>query len=153
MVRFIFLVLLRILLIVRSFVKVLKWYCWDKSGLHHKDLNNFCIESVSGFLTHVLWAILFYLFQIVLNRNLSREKSRALILHMNIPCDTCMIFIFVLNPWTWHLTNFSLILQMVISCIKIFLLASKYLSLWSWSSLELASHRGIWVFFLQTHLV
>ena len=59
-----FLVLLTILLIVRSFVKVLKWYCWDKNGLHNKDLNNFCIESVSGFLTHVLWAILFYLFQI-----------------------------------------------------------------------------------------
>ena len=57
MVRFIFLVLLTILLIVRLFVKVLKWYCWDKSRFHHKDLNNFCIESVCGFLTQVLWAI------------------------------------------------------------------------------------------------
>ena len=40
---------------------------------------------------------------------------------------------------------------MVISCDKIFLLISKYLSLWSWPSMELAIICGICV--SQTHLV
>ena len=40
---------------------------------------------------------------------------------------------------------------MVISCDKIFLLVSKYMSLWSWTSLELAIIGGICV--SQTHLV
>ena len=39
-----------------------------KGGLHYANLNNFCIlEAVIVFLTHVLKAILFCLFRIVLD--------------------------------------------------------------------------------------
>ena len=46
-------ILSTILLILCSFVKVLKRYCQDTSGLYHSNLNNFCIDSVSVFLTHL----------------------------------------------------------------------------------------------------
>ena len=52
----------------------------------------------------------------------------------------------------WHCNNIrAFILHMSISCDKIFLLASRYLSLWPWPSLELAIIRGICI--SQTHLV
>ena len=60
-------VLSTILLIVRSFVKVVKLYRWDKSCLYHANSNNFCIDFVSIFLPHFIQAILFYLFQIFLD--------------------------------------------------------------------------------------
>ena len=65
-------VLSTILLIVRSFVKVVKLYRWDKTGLYHAYENYFCIDSVSIFHSHVILAILFYLFRIFLNINLPR---------------------------------------------------------------------------------
>ena len=56
-------VLSTVLLIVRSFVRVLTLYCWDKSCQHYANKYNFCIDSVSIILTHVLQEILFYLFR------------------------------------------------------------------------------------------
>ena len=60
-------VLSTILFIVRSFVKVLKLYRWDKGGLYHA----FCIDFVSIFLPHFK-AIFFYIFRIFLDINLPR---------------------------------------------------------------------------------
>ena len=42
-------VLSTILLIVRSFVKVVKLYRWDKSDMYHANKNNFCIDFVNLF--------------------------------------------------------------------------------------------------------
>ena len=58
---------------------------------------------------------------------------RAFIFHMSIRCDNTF-------PWFhYFIINVrAFILHMSISCDKIFLLVSKYLSLWPWPSLELA---------------
>ena len=72
-------------------------------------------------------------------------------------------FCWYLTFWPWHLTFFlkidighnlnigAFILHVSISCDKIFLLVSRYLSSWPWKSLELAIIRGHCV--SQTHLV
>mgnify|MGYP003690552619 CR=1 FL=1 len=106
--------------------------------------------------------LLFEIFNFV--NNIWILRARALIFHMSIPLDK--IFLLVLTFWPWNLTFFFLIdighyflninirafiLHTVISCDKIFSLVSKYMSLWSWPSLELAIIGGIWV--SQTHLV
>ena len=66
--------------------------------------------------------------------------------------------------WPWHFTFFwidinhyfeimnnrAFILHMSISCDNIFLLVSRYLFLWPWSSIELAIIGGIYV--SETHL-
>lgn len=56
------------------FCQVFKLYCWDKSGIYQSNWKNFCIYSLSIFLTHVVYymyiynnIILFYFFWIFLN--------------------------------------------------------------------------------------
>ena len=83
--------------------------------------------------------------------------ARALIFHMNIL--VIKSFCWYLTFWPWHLIFFKLLNNKYYSfhvafyhfCDKNFLLVPKYLSLWSWPSLELAIIRVICV--SQIHLV
>ena len=84
------------------------------------------------------------------NVNLANDfwtvSARALIFHMSIPCDKTFLW------FHYFLINIrAFILHMSISCDMIVLLVSRYLSLWTWPSLELAIIGGICV--SQTHLV
>ena len=63
--------------------------------------------------------------------------------HDFLPCD--------LDLGVGTVSARAFILHVSISCDKIFLLVSRYLSLWPWPSLELAIIGGICV--SQTHLV
>ena len=113
--------------------------------------NNFWTVSDRAFIFHMIipcdknfpWVSLFFtllpwpwsLTQIFENFNLVNNfwtvNARALIFHMNISCDKTF-------PWFCHiLINIkAFILHIRISCNKIFLLVSRYLSLWSWPSLN-----------------
>ena len=92
------------------------------------------------------WSMTHFFKTLTLLNNFWSVSARALIFHMSIPCvkNFLWFYYFLINIRAFKL-------QMSISCDKIFLLVSRYLSLWPWPSLELAFIRGICV--SQTHVV
>ena len=88
------------------------------------------------------WSLTHFWVNFNLANNFWTVNARAFIFHMNIPCD---------KTFHYFLINIrAFIMHMSISCDKIFLLVSRYLSLWTWPSLELAIIGGICV--SQTHI-
>ena len=108
--------------------------------------------KIGGHIVFVLSVILSFcptLWNLNLANNFWTVSARALIFHTSIPCDKT-------SQW-FHYFKINIRafkLHMSISCDKIFLLVSRYLSLWPWPSLELAIIGGIWgICVWQTHLV
>ena len=109
----------------------------------HSVIPSFCLSVIPSFC-HSLW-------NFNLANNFWTGSARALIFHMNIPCDKTFPWVplfFTLWPWPWSLTHFlktltlvitfwtvgarALIFHMSIPCDKTFPWEPLFFTLWLW---------------------